>query len=90
MLLALLLAGHVQYIHALSWVVQPPSVPESRILGSGSFEERLAPWRELVRANKGSKNFLLNGDNSCEATVGFSRIFPKRTRGGIDTTVQIK
>eukprot|EP00913_Durusdinium_trenchii_P026681 g25034.t1 len=34
-------AGHVQYIHALSWVVQPPSVPESRILGSGSFEERL-------------------------------------------------
>lgn len=33
--------GHVQYIHALAWVVQPPSIPELSVLGVDSFTERI-------------------------------------------------
>ncbi|CAJ1352846.1 unnamed protein product [Effrenium voratum] len=32
--------GHVQYIHALAWIIQPPSPPEMGVLGVNSFAER--------------------------------------------------
>jgi len=34
-------SGPVQYIHALAWIVQPPSPPELSVLDPNSFTERL-------------------------------------------------
>ncbi|CAL1136719.1 unnamed protein product, partial [Cladocopium goreaui] len=38
--------GPVQYLHALSWVVQPPSVPELGVLNTDSLLERIASWSQ--------------------------------------------
>ncbi|CAE6961526.1 Hcn4 [Symbiodinium natans] len=34
-------SGYVQYIHALAWILQPPSPPELSVLAPNSFAERL-------------------------------------------------
>ena len=41
-------AGPVQYLHSLSWVVQPPSVPELGVLHTDSLLERIASQLQLV------------------------------------------
>jgi len=40
--------GPVQYLHALSWVVQPPSVPELGVLNTDSLLERIVSIMMVV------------------------------------------
>eukprot|EP00438_Fugacium_kawagutii_P025533 Skav228460 [mRNA] locus=scaffold1058:298296:304001:- [translate_table: standard] len=40
--------GSVQYLHALSWVVQPPSVPELGVLNTDSLLERIVSIMMVV------------------------------------------